>query len=76
MKHENILKCFHWVDHKIKRHCPGVTYIDGRHLICSEYATGHGKKKKPIYFKFTKQCPAGGFYLSSGVVMENGKFVK
>ena len=76
---------FHNYEHDSegRRHCTGpvsnpykIEHVGGKHKITHKYAKGHGKSRKPQWFKFTKRL-GNGWDLSSGVpvdsISEEGK---
>ena len=42
----------------------------GEHSIDKEEATGHDLELNPVDFKFTEECPDGGWHIESGERMK------
>jgi len=67
---------FHNYEHGYK-HCTGgaknpytVDHFGKMHGIDKQYARGHGIKRKPQWFKFTKKIKSGLWDLSSGTPID------
>ncbi len=78
-KYKNsIAEFFHNFEHDPKglNHCCSagnypytISHLDGKHVITARIACGHGRGRKPQWFKFTRRR-GNGWDLSSGVRIE------
>lgn len=77
-KYTGILQYFHNFEHDSagRNHCHSggkhpyrIRHENGRHIINSKIACGHGTGKKPQWFKFTKKLDKG-YDMMSGVKIE------
>ena len=73
VKINSVLWYFHNYEHGYK-HCIGgqknnykIEHLNRKHAIDKEYARGHGIKRKPTWFKFTKKIKSGWWELESGI---------
>ncbi len=69
----SILWYFHNYEHGYK-HCEGaksnpyvIEHHNNFHIISSQYAMGHGIKRKTQWFKFSKKIKPNWWHLESGV---------
>ena len=67
-KYTGPMQFFHNFEHdpEGRTHCKGplsnpweIEHSNGKHIITSEYAKGHGRAKIPQWFKFTKKLKTG-----------------
>jgi hypothetical protein len=72
-KINSVLWYFHNYEHGYK-HCKGglknpykIEHFKGKHIIDKEFARGHGIKRSPSWFKFTKKIKPGWWEVESGV---------
>lgn len=74
-KYTGVLQHFHNFEHSPEghTHCKSngkypytIEHVDGKHVISSPIAIGHGRGGEPQMFKFPKRL-RGGFDLSRGV---------
>ena len=52
--------------HSAGQHPYSISHKDGKHIITSRIACGHGRGKKPQWFRFTRRL-GSGYELGSGV---------
>ena len=74
----NVAEFFHNFEHDPKglNHCCStgnhpyeVRHLDGKHVITSRVARGHGRARKPQWFKFARRL-GDGWDLASGVKID------
>ncbi len=74
-KYKGVLQHFHNFEHDKtgRRHCKSsgkhsytIQHVNGRHVISSAVAKGHGRAGKPQLFRFSMKVP-GGYDMASGV---------
>ena len=74
-QYTGILQYFHNFEHSPQglNHCKSngqfpytIKHHNGKHIISSRLAKGHGRGGKPRMFRFTKR-EAGGYNMTSGV---------
>ena len=62
------MQFFHNFQHDVegRTHCNGpqsnpwsIEHSNGKHIITSKYARGHGRGKKPQWFQFTEKLKTG-----------------
>lgn len=72
------LQYFHNFEHdpEGRTHCVGpesnsyvIIHENGKHVINTEYARGHGKGNEPQWFRFTNKV-GNGYDLASGVLVD------
>ncbi len=77
-KYTGPLQFFHNFEHdpEGRKHCTGpashpyrVKHVGGKHVITHRFAKGHGKGRKPQWFKFTRKLD-NGYDLTSGIKVE------
>ena len=74
----NVAEFFHNFEHDPKglNHCHSagnhpytIQHLDGKHVISNRIACGHGRARKPQWFKFTRRL-GNGWDLASGMKIE------
>ncbi len=78
-KYTGVLQFFHNFEHDPKglNHCLSdgnypytIEHKDGKHIISSSIARGHGRGGEPQFFRFAKRV-TGGYDMASGVKINN-----
>ena len=77
-KYTGVNQFFHNFEHSKegRTHCTGsksnpyiITHVEGKHKISLPYAKGHGRGRKPQWFRFPKKL-GNGYDMASGVKIE------
>ncbi len=77
-KYNEVAQYFHNYEHdpEGRVHCIGaesnpyrIIHKDGKHIINTEYARGHGRGGHPQWFKFTEKL-GNGYDLKSGIEVD------
>lgn len=77
-KYTGVLQYFHNFEHDPtgRNHCQSsgnypytIRHSNGKHIISNSIARGHGRGRKPQWFKFTRRLD-NGYDMSSGIKID------